>query len=120
MNRRRFGFTILESALSLTVVTVGMLGLAGVFSQIVKCNAVIRQKQTAALLAGSKIAQLRLLSLAEMRELEGVFEKPFDDYSWQGQVICRPDYDNVYLVTVEVKYKGGAAVKLATLIFSPE
>jgi Tfp pilus assembly protein PilV len=118
MNRYRPAFTILESALSLTVVTVGMLGLAGVFSQIVKCNAATRQKQTAALLADNKLAQLRLLSLSEIRELEGVFEKPFDDYSWQGQVLCRPDCDNIYLVTVEVKHRGGTAVKLISLIFS--
>ncbi len=118
MNRKRSGFTILESALSLTVVTVGMLGLAGVFSQIVKCNAATKQKQTAALLADKKLSQLRLLSLAEIRELEGIFEKPFDDYSWQGRVICRINYDNVYLVTVQVKHRCGTTVKLVTLIFS--
>ncbi len=116
MNKKFTGFTLMETTLALTLLTVGMLGLAGVFSQIVKSNTVIKQKQIAALLATTKLNQLRTLSLAEISELKESFDEPFQHYSWQARFNYQLDNDKVVDVWLEVKHKSGTAVKLWTRI----
>ena len=46
----------MEATVALATFTIGMLGLAGAFSQIVRANAVSRQKQMSALLAERQMA----------------------------------------------------------------
>ena len=116
MKRKRNGFTIMESTLALTLLTVGMLGLAGVFSQIVTSNTVIKRKQTAALLATTKLNQLRTMPIAEISELRGTFDEPFQHYSWEARFNYQLDNDRVADVWLEVIHKSGTAVKLWTRI----
>lgn len=114
MNRKFAGFTLMEATLALTLFTVGMLTLAGVFSQIIKSNTVIKQKQIAALLAATKLTQLRTSSLTGIDELKGTFDEPFQNYSWQAQFGYRPDNDKVADIWLEVRCKSGTGVKLWT------
>ena len=114
MNRKFAGFTLMEATLALTLLTVGMLTLAGVFSQIIKSNTVIKHKQIAALLATTKLAQLRTSSLTGIDELKGTFDEPFQNYSWQAQFGYRPDNDKVADIWLEVRFKSGTSVKLWT------
>ena len=114
MNRKFAGFTLMEATLALTLLTVGMLTLAGVFSQIIKSNTVIKQKQIAALLATTKLTQLRTSSLTGIDELKGTFDEPFQNYSWQAQFGYRPDNDKVADIWLEVRCKSGTGVKLWT------
>lgn len=114
MNRKFAGFTLMEATLALTLVTVGMLTLAGVFSQIIKSNTVIKQKQIAALLATTKLTQLRTSSLTGIDELKGIFDGPFQNYSWKAQFGYRPDNHKVADLWLEVKHKSGTGVKLWT------
>ena len=114
MNRKFAGFTLMEATLALTLLTVGMLTLAGVFSQIIKSNTVIKQKQIAALLATTKLTQLRTSSLTGIDELKGTFDEPFQNYSWQAQFGYRPDNDKVADIWLEVRYKSGTGVNLWT------
>lgn len=116
MNKKRMGFTLMEVTLALTLLTVGMLGLAGVFSQVIKSNTVIKQNQTAAFLATNKLDQLRTLPLTEIGELKGAFDKPFQHYSWQAQFDYGSDNDKLTDVWLEVKHKSGTGVKLWTQI----
>lgn len=116
MNKKSAGFTLMETTLALTLLTVGMLGLTRVFSQIVKSNTAVKQKQIAALLATTKLTQLRTLPFAEIRELKGTFDEPFQHYSWQAKFNYRPDNDKVADVWLEVKHKSNTAVKLWTQI----
>ncbi|NIP22588.1 MAG: hypothetical protein GWN76_10420 [candidate division Zixibacteria bacterium] len=114
MSRKSTGFTLMETTLALTLLTVGMLTLAGVFSQIVKSNTVIKRKQIAALLVTTKLTQLRTSSLTGIDELEGTFDEPFQNYSWQVQFGYRPDNDKVADIWLEVRHKSGTGVKLWT------
>lgn len=114
MNRKFTGFTLMETTLALTLLTVGMLTLTGVFSQIIKSNTVIKQKQIAALLATTKLTQLRTSFLTGIDELKGTFDEPFQNYSWQAQFGYRPDNDKVADIWLEVRYKSGTGVKLWT------
>ncbi len=114
MNRKFAGFTLMEAILALTLFTVGMLTLTGVFSQIIKSNTVIKQKQIAALLATTKLTQLRTSSLTGIDELKGTFDEPFQNYSWQAQFGYRPDNDKVADIWLEVRCKSGTGVKLWT------
>ncbi|MBW7989242.1 MAG: hypothetical protein FVQ84_04390 [Planctomycetes bacterium] len=116
MNKNFAGFTIMEVTLALTLLTVGMLGLAGVFSQIVTSNTVIKQKQIAALLATTKLNQLRTMALAEISELKGTFDEPFQLYSWQAGFNYQMDNDRVADLWLEIKHKSGTTVKLWTRI----
>ena len=114
MNRKAAGFTLMETTLALTLLTVGMLTLAGVFSQIIKSNTLVKRKQIAALLATSKLTQLRTSSLTGIGEIKGIFDEPFQNYSWQAQFGYRPDNDMVADIWLEVRHKSGTGLKLWT------
>jgi len=116
MNKKTAGFTLMETALALTLLTVGMLGLAGVFSQIVKSNSAVMQRQTAAFLAATKLAQLCSLPLTEIDELKGSFDEPFQHYTWQARFDYHPENDKLSDVQLDVKHKSGATVTLWTRI----
>jgi Tfp pilus assembly protein PilV len=116
MNKKFTGFTLMETTLALTLLTVGMLGLAGAFSQIVTSNTVIKQKQIAALLATTKLNQLRTTALTEISELKGTFDEPFQNYSWQAVFNYKLDNDKVADVWLEIKHKSGTAIKVWTRI----
>jgi Tfp pilus assembly protein PilV len=110
------GFTIMETTLALTLLTVGMLSLTGVFSQIVTSNTVIKRKQTAVLLATTKLNQLRTMPITEISELKGTFDEPFQHYSWEARFNYQLDNGRVADIWLEIKHKSGTAVKLCTRI----
>jgi len=114
MNRKFAAFTLMETTLALTLLTVGMVTLAGVFSQIIKSNTVVKQKQIAALLATTKLSQLRTLSPTGIDELKGTFDEPLQYYSWQAQFGYRSDNDKVADIWLEVQYKSVTVVRLWT------
>ncbi len=116
MKKKITGFTLMETTLALTLLTVGMLGLAGAFSQIVTSNTVIKQKQIAALLATTKLNQLRTMALSDISELKGTFDEPFQNYSWQAVFNYKLGNDRVADVWLEIKHKSGTAVKVWTRI----
>jgi len=116
MSKKFTGFTLMETTLALTLLTVGMLGLAGVFSQIVRSNTVIKQKRIAAFLATAKLAELRTLPLTELDQLKGEFDNAFHNYSWQARLEYRPDDDKIVDLWLETRHKSGTKVKLWTQI----
>lgn len=116
MMKKAAGFTLLEATLAITVLSVGMLGLTGAFSQIINSNVVSNHKQTAVFLATTKLAQLRSMPLTKVGELKGSFNEPFNDYTWQGQFAYRQDNNKVAGVWLEVRHKSGVGVKLWTQV----
>ena len=116
VSRKATGFTLMETALAIMLLMAGMLGLTGVFSQITKSNAVIKQKRTAAFLATTKLAELRTLPLTEISELTGGFNKSFSDYSWQAQLRYWPESENIADIYMQVMHKSGTNVKLWTQV----
>ncbi len=108
------GFTLMEATLALTLLVVGMLSLAGGFSQIVKAQAAVKQKLTAIFLAATKLTELRSLNLSETEQLNGAFDEPFGTYSWQAQFGYGTDNDRIADVWLEVKHKSETKVKLWT------
>ena len=116
MNRKFTGFTLMETTLALALLTVGMLGLAGVYSQIVRSSTVSKQKRIAALLGEAKLAQFRTLPLTGMAELKGAFGAPFQHYTWQAQFDYQSDDSKVADIWLEVKHKSNTSVKLWTRV----
>jgi len=104
----------MEATLALTLLTVGMLCLTGAFSQILKSNATVRQKQIAAFLASSKLAELCSSPLSEISQIKGVFDEPFVLYSWQVRFEYRSDNEEIADVWLEVIHKSGTSVKFWT------
>jgi type II secretion system protein I len=111
-SRQHWGFTLMEATVALAVFTVGMLGLAGTYSQIVSANAASVQKQTAVLLAERKMAQLRMTNAAEFTRTRGTFAAPFDGYTWEVHVRSRAQDLNLADVWVEVRFRSGKGVRL--------
>ena len=114
MNKKRTAFTLMETTLALTLLTIGMLGLAGVFSQIIKANASVMQKQTALFLADARLAQMCSSPLSKTARQKGTFNEPFALYSWQVQFRYDPDNKQIADVWLEVKHKSNNSVTLWT------
>ena len=112
MAREPSGFTLMEVVLSLALLTVGMLGLSGLFSQVVKADAVSRQKQVAVLLAETKVTQLQMAGLGEIAATRGTFDPPFDAYTWEVQFAYRSDDHKVADLLVEVSCGSAVNVRL--------
>lgn len=120
MGRQRRGFTLMEAVVALAVFAVGMLGLAGAFSQIVRANATSRRKQTAVLLAERQLAQFRIVGAREVVQTSGAFQGPFDGYTWQAQFNSRADDAGIMSVWVEVRHRSGTGVRLWTQMIVPD
>ncbi len=116
MGKGAAGFTLMESMMALTLLAIGMLGLAGAFSQIAKSNNTISRKRLAAFLATTKLTQLRTTSLTKTEKLQGRFGKPFQQYSWNCQLEYQSNNKNIGDMLLEVKHKTGVGVKLWTKI----
>lgn len=119
-NRQHRGFTLMEATVALAVFTVGMLGLGGVFSQIVHANATSRQKQIAVLLAECKLAQIRMTDVGELIRTGGAFEGPFDGYTWEAQFHSQSQDLGIVDVWVKVVHRSGTAVWLWSKMVVPD
>lgn len=119
-NKQHKGFTLMEATVALAVFTVGMLGLAGVFSQIVHANATSRQKQIALLLAERKLAQFRMTDARELTQTGGAFENPFDGYTWEAQFYSQSQDLNIVDVWVKVTHRSGTEVWLWSQMAVPD
>ena len=107
-NKQHRGFTLMEATVALAVFTIGMLGLGGVFSQIVHANATSRQQQIAVLLAERKLAQFRMTDTEELTQTGGTFESPFDGYTWDVQFRFQSqdlDIMDVYRSCATIKHR---------------
>ena len=59
INRRRQGFSLLESLVSLLVLSIGMLGVAGLYTQSLQAGRTAMLRHHAVNLAGDVAAQIR-------------------------------------------------------------
>jgi prepilin-type N-terminal cleavage/methylation domain-containing protein len=116
MSRNPKGFTLTEVILALALVSAGMLGLAGALSQIIRANAVTRQRQTACFLAAAKLAQWRSTGLTDTGPLNAAFEPPFADFSHNARINYRSAEGRLADVTLEVRHKSQTVVRLWTQI----
>ncbi len=114
------GFTLMEATVALAVFTVGMLGLAGTFLQIVHANTASRQKQIAALLAERKLAQFRMTNTGELTQTHGTFKAPLDDYTWEARFRVQSRDLGIMDVRVEVTHRSGAGVRLWSQMVVPD
>jgi type II secretion system protein I len=111
-DRHRSGFTLMEATVALGVFTIGMLGLAASFSQIVHANTAARHKQIAILLAERKLAEFRIAKAGEPVSTSGTFGTPFDGYTWEAWFSSQSEDLPMADVWVEVKHSSGAGVRL--------
>lgn len=112
MDRQRNGFTMMEAVVALAVFTVGMLGLAGAFSQIIRANAISRHEQMSAFLAGRQMTRMQIAGLGDLARTKGTFEAPFEGYTWETQFAPRPEDPEVVDVWIEVKHQSGPGTRL--------
>ena len=102
----------MEATIALSVFTIGMLGLGGAFSQIIAANTVSRQKQICTFLAERQMSRLRLAKAGELDQTNGAFEPPWNDYTWQAQIVCRSSDPDLMDVWITVRYQSGTESRL--------
>jgi Tfp pilus assembly protein PilV len=112
VDRAHKGFTLMEAAVALGVLTIGMLGLGGSFSQIVHANAVSRQKQIAILLAQRKLVEFRMAQTGDLAQTNGSFGAPFESYTWEAQFRNQSQDLGIVSIWIEVRHSSGAGVWL--------
>lgn len=101
---RKTGFTLLEVIIAVSLLTIGMLGLAAAFSQVIRTHAGVTRRQTALLLASTKFTELSHTSLAQMGELEGIFSPPFEDYAWKATLTLSARDPSMVSIQVSVEH----------------
>ena len=112
VDKQQSGFTLMEATVALAMLTIGMLGLGGAFSQIVKANAISRQKQMSTLLAERQMVRLRIAGVTGLAQTSGAFETPFEGYTWEAQIVCRSEDPEVVDVWIKVKHRSGTGARL--------
>jgi type II secretory pathway pseudopilin PulG len=85
--RARPGFTLLEAAVAISIVTVVVIGAMAAFGADLRAAARAERLLPATSLASERMAVLELTDPMTLRALpdslsRGVFTAPFTDYSW--------------------------------------
>lgn len=97
---RRGGFTLLEVMISLAILAVSLVAIAGINAAAIDMHAYSKRLTVATLLARSKMADIetKLTSEdlpADDTEEDGTFEEDgFPEYKWRAEII-RPKTENV-------------------------
>ena len=102
----------MEATVALAVFTIGMLGLGGSFSQIIRAGAVARQKQIAVLLAERKLAEFRVAEAVGLAPTHGTFGTDFDGYTWEARFGRQSKDLQLLDVWIDVQYQSGATARL--------
>lgn len=121
--RARTGFTLIEAAVSLTIVSITAIAALAAGAAEVR-SADRAQRQLAALaLAQDRLAAVELLAPAALRPLadslaHGAFAPPFDGYAWT--ITARPTLATNDLVDVDVRVEwSGGAYALTERLYRP-
>jgi len=102
------GFTLIETMVAMAVLAFALLGLLGLHHQSLR--SVIRAQQTteAAMLAQSIMAEAELERFPDLGTTHGNFDSAtagwFQGFQWQRIVTPSPEFIDVRIVTVTVRY----------------
>ncbi len=114
------GFTLVESMLTLAIMSVGLLALAGLQITALRGNALSRRMTTAVSIAEQKIEQLKDTPFANI-QAESPTQVTVSNLNFTRQVTVTNNspLDNSMTVSVSVSWKDGATthtVPMATVI----
>lgn len=108
----RAGFTLLEAAVSLAILS--LVGLAALGAVQRDLDAAVRSRTAleSAALAEDRLEAVRLLDPDELEILPdsvagGTFPPPLDGYRWTVEVVTVGDVPGLYDVTVEIAWAEG-------------
>jgi general secretion pathway protein I len=78
----RAGFTLLEIMVALSIVAIVLVSVYRLHAQTISMNQAARFYTTAPLLAQRKMAEIETISLKELADDTGSFDKDYPDYRW--------------------------------------
>ena len=102
MNRCH-GFTLVEVLITMVMVVVGMVLLSQAFSAGLRAVSVSDRATQAQFLAEQKIADLEILSFANLQSDSGDFGDDYPEYSWQTE-ISNTDIENLKQIILTVSW----------------
>jgi len=105
------GFTLLEILIAITILSVGLLGMASLTVGIINANKFSDEMTTATTLAQDKMEDIRRMSYPDVTsETKAVLSSPYSQY--KREVAVADDSPAAGMKTVSVKvYWGGASLE---------
>ena len=117
------GFSLLEAVVALTIVGLAAVAALGAFGAELRASNQAGRALEAEALAQSRLAVLRLLQRSDLEPLadsmrNGWFAAPFEDYRWEASSQDVRSREDLFQVTVAVRWDGGAYA-LASRLYRP-
>jgi len=99
------GFTLLEVMIAIAIISIALISLQALNIRTIATHGHLQRVTQATLLAQHKMSEMESSSeKALLQEADqGVFEKPFDQYTWQTSFSETP-LASVRMVTVDVMW----------------
>jgi len=108
------GFTLLEVLVAITILTIGLLGMASLTVGIIKANNFTKQVTTATTLAQDKMEKIRNTVYSSIAsEQEAALPSPYEQYKCKVDVT---EANNMKTVTVTLSWVGANPMVLETII----
>ena len=117
------GFSLLEAIVALAIVGLAAVAALGAFGAEIRASSRAGRALEAEALAQSRLAVLRLLQRSDLEPLadsmrNGWFPAPFEEYRWEASTQDVRSRDDLFQVTVAVRWDGGAYA-LASRLYRP-
>lgn len=99
------GFTLLEVMIAVAIISIALISLQALNNRTITTHGLLQRVTQATLLAQYKISEVESSSESTLLQeaSEGVFEEPFEQYSWQTRFAETP-LASVRMVTVDVMW----------------
>lgn len=116
--RRGKGFTLIETMVSLSVLSIGILAVWNVFAMASRASELDANTRVALMLADAKMTDLSLGPVKQLGQQQGRFDGQYQGYEWTTDVENSP-FDRLAQVVVRVHWQQRGqqrSVTLATLL----
>jgi type II secretion system protein I len=117
-NRRSRGFTLLETMVSLAVLSIAVIAVWNVFSMASRASQQDADTRVALMLADTTLTKLSLAPVKQLGRQTGRFEGQYQRYQWACDLESSP-FDGLAQMVVRVDWQQRGqerSVTLATLV----
>lgn len=118
------GFTLLETVVALTILSLVGIGVMGAFAAEQRTTAEAWRVTEAAALAQDRMALLTLTARDDLARLpdslrHGGFDIPLEDYRWEAEVESVPGRRDLYEAHVRISWPDDGRFEARTMLHRP-